>query len=148
VLRTLHDELDAAVAEAYGWPADLSDEEILQRLVALNRERHREERDGLIRWLRPEIQAPQESRQDTLVQVAPDESADEPAALTREPWPKTPAERARALRLALERQAAPASIEEIAASFRGAPRKVLESLLEVMVGLGQVRKTEAGLYAT
>lgn len=148
VLRTLHEELDAAVAAAYGWPADLPDEEILQRLVALNRERHREERDGLVRWLRPEIQAPQEARQDALVQVSADESTEEPAATAREPWPKTPAERARALRLALERQAAPASIEEIAASFRGAPRKALESLLEVMVGLGQARKTDTGLYTT
>ncbi|WP_343406097.1 hypothetical protein [Candidatus Amarolinea dominans] len=36
ILRQLHDDLDAAVAEAYGWPADLPDEEILTRLVALN----------------------------------------------------------------------------------------------------------------
>lgn len=34
-----HQELDAAVAAAYGWPADLSDEEILKRLFDLNQER-------------------------------------------------------------------------------------------------------------
>jgi len=34
-----HRTLDAAVAAAYGWPADLSDEEILRRLLALNQER-------------------------------------------------------------------------------------------------------------
>lgn len=34
-----HKELDAAVAAAYGWPADLSDDEILARLFALNQER-------------------------------------------------------------------------------------------------------------
>jgi hypothetical protein len=39
VLRQLHDELDGAVFAAYGWPADLSDDELLSRLVALNRER-------------------------------------------------------------------------------------------------------------
>ena len=39
VLRQLHDDLDAAVFAAYGWPATLTDEEILERLVALNRER-------------------------------------------------------------------------------------------------------------
>ncbi|MEX0728709.1 MAG: hypothetical protein WD065_20720, partial [Planctomycetaceae bacterium] len=39
VLKQVHDELDAAVFEAYGWPASLSDEEILERLVALNAER-------------------------------------------------------------------------------------------------------------
>lgn len=38
-LDNLHKKLDAAVAAAYGWPADLSDEEILERLFALNQER-------------------------------------------------------------------------------------------------------------
>lgn len=38
-LDMAHRELDAAVAAAYGWPADLSDEEILARLFALNQER-------------------------------------------------------------------------------------------------------------
>ena len=52
VLRELHDELDAAVFDAYGWPATLSDEEILERLVALNAERAAEEKRGLVRWLR------------------------------------------------------------------------------------------------
>jgi hypothetical protein len=35
----VHKELDAAVAVAYGWPADLSDEEILARLFELNQAR-------------------------------------------------------------------------------------------------------------
>jgi len=34
-----HRALDAAVAAAYGWPVDLSDDEVLRRLLALNRER-------------------------------------------------------------------------------------------------------------
>lgn len=55
VLKQIHDELDAAVFDAYGWPHDLSDEEILERLVALNHERAEEEKRGLIRWLRPEF---------------------------------------------------------------------------------------------
>ena len=38
-LDNLHRELDEAVAAAYGWPADLPDEEILKRLLELNRER-------------------------------------------------------------------------------------------------------------
>jgi hypothetical protein len=83
VLRQIHDELDAAVLEAYGW-ADLLpdlriahgndaapsgdsrvearrrfDEAVLERLVALNAERAAEEARGLIRWLRPEYQNPE-----------------------------------------------------------------------------------------
>jgi hypothetical protein len=34
-----HRALDEAVAAAYGWPVDLSDDEVLRRLLALNRER-------------------------------------------------------------------------------------------------------------
>jgi len=35
-LATCHAKLDAAVAAAYGWPADLTDDAILERLLALN----------------------------------------------------------------------------------------------------------------
>ena len=38
-----HQKLDAAVAAAYGWPADLSDDQILERLLALNLKRASEE---------------------------------------------------------------------------------------------------------
>lgn len=38
-LANAHRDLDHAVAAAYGWPTDLSDEEILERLFALNQER-------------------------------------------------------------------------------------------------------------
>ncbi len=38
-LANAHARLDAAVYAAYGWPADLPDEEILKNLLALNLER-------------------------------------------------------------------------------------------------------------
>ncbi len=38
-LDNIHARLDAAVADAYGWPADLAEGEILERLLALNLER-------------------------------------------------------------------------------------------------------------
>jgi hypothetical protein len=74
VLRTLHDELDAAVLAAYGWQ-DLGSapcgqgeasttaraawtDALLQRLVDLNTRRAAEEASGTIRWLRPEYQNP------------------------------------------------------------------------------------------
>ena len=38
-LDLAHKKLDAAVFDAYGWPHDLADEEILERLLALNLER-------------------------------------------------------------------------------------------------------------
>jgi hypothetical protein len=38
-LDLAHKKLDAAVFTAYGWPKDLSDEEILEKLLVLNLER-------------------------------------------------------------------------------------------------------------
>lgn len=58
IVLHLHDQLDAAVAAAYGWPADLAPAEIVARLVALNAERAAEEATGHIRWLRPDYQIP------------------------------------------------------------------------------------------
>jgi type II restriction/modification system DNA methylase subunit YeeA len=42
-LKFAHQNLDAAVAAAYGWPVDLTDEQILEKLLALNLERAGEE---------------------------------------------------------------------------------------------------------
>ena len=58
ILKELHERLDAVVFDAYGWAADLTDAQILTRLVALNATRAEEERRGEIRWLRPDFQIP------------------------------------------------------------------------------------------
>lgn len=57
IVHQLHGKLDGAVAEAYGFPANLAPSEIVARLVALNAERKAEEEAGHIRWLRPEYQS-------------------------------------------------------------------------------------------
>jgi hypothetical protein len=51
-LRPLHEALDRAVLDAYGWSHDLTDDELLRRLVDLNGARAEEERNGQVRWLR------------------------------------------------------------------------------------------------
>jgi hypothetical protein len=38
-LNIAHTKLDRAVLDAYGWPHDIADEELLARLLALNLER-------------------------------------------------------------------------------------------------------------
>lgn len=38
-LDHIHNTLDRAVLDAYGWPHHLTDEQILERLLALNLER-------------------------------------------------------------------------------------------------------------
>jgi len=46
-LDLAHRKLDAAAAAAYGWPVDLTDERILERLLALNLERAAEEEKAI-----------------------------------------------------------------------------------------------------
>ena len=70
ILKELHDKLDVAVADAYGWPADIGDDDILRRLVALNKERAEEEKRGVIRWLRPDYQIPRFARRADMQAVA------------------------------------------------------------------------------
>ena len=113
VLRQIHDELDAAVLDAYGW-SDLApllrvahgndapaagqtreeakrafDEAVLERLVALNAERAAEEARGIVRWLRPEFQNPAAKpdspmpAQDDLVAADDDDGQDAAAAVAK-----------------------------------------------------------------
>jgi hypothetical protein len=150
VLRQLHDELDAAVAEAYGWPADLPDDEILARLVALNAERAAEEAAGVVRWLRPAYQAPSGLRVTHYeLPAAHATPLREPTAeyVTRLPWrPDRLAEQAQAVRAALAALDRPATVEQVAAAFVDAPSERAAELLETLASLGQVAVREDGRF--
>lgn len=147
ILKQIHDELDLAVAEAYGWPAVMADEEILERLVALNTERAGEERAGLIRWLRPEYQNPQKATQAAL-ETGEEKVATVSAKQEKVQWPGTLAEQARAVRNALASQSAPTTAEQLAKNFKGGRDRGnrIAELLETLVSLGQAREVEAGRY--
>ncbi|PHQ35110.1 class I SAM-dependent DNA methyltransferase [Rhodopirellula bahusiensis] len=149
VLRQIHDDLDAAVFDAYGWPHDLADEEILQRLVDLNHERSEEESRGIVRWLRPEFQNPDGATQTTL------DGADEKAKpakkaaakVKKQPWPKTLPDRMVAIQAALQRHAAPADVKQIAAYYTRAKKDDVAELLETLAAVGNVRQLEDGRFA-
>lgn len=168
VLRQIHDDLDAAVCAAYGWPATLSDDEILERLVALNAQRAAEEAGGLIRWLRPEFQNPSAAKQQSL-DLLEDESRtphgprggrrtphapreDDPTrsagstAGQKHTWPKGRAAQAKAVLAALRDCPAPVAGEELAQRFSRAPRETVDELLQALVALGQARRTRGGKY--
>ena len=138
VLKKLHDDLDAAVFDAYGWPHDLTDEQILERLVALNAERAAEERRGLIRWLRPEFQNPTGAKAATQEDLAttdePEEAA--PAAATATAWPKKLAEQIAPVRDLLTKGAAEWTKAEVAAAFNGANKADVEEVLDSLAALG------------
>jgi primosomal protein N' len=146
IVRQLHDELDEAVFAAYGWPADLSDEDILEKLVALNAERAAEEAQGRVRWLRPAYQAPDEvMKQAPLLELEPEAEAEievKVKSLDKQPWPTSMAEQAQAVRTALAALDGPATAKQVAAVFKGARGARVTELLETLVSLGQAREVE------
>ncbi len=168
VLLTLHDELDAAVLQAYGWsdlgPVPHQDaaahaawtDALLLRLVDLNTRRAAEEASGTIRWLRPDYQNPAKPAQTAAAQQTtmdlpsaetPDstEEADAPTSaakpLTQQAWPATLPEQIKAVADILG--AAPAALDmgAIAAHFkgRGRWRERLPVILETLVAIGRVQ---------
>ncbi len=146
VLRQIHDDLDAAVAEAYGWPADLSDEQILERLVALNHERAAEERGGKVRWLRPEFQAPKEPALEKKAEQLEAELVVAEDAAKKPPLPRALPEQVAAVRAALADADDAITAVDLARRFsqgKGAAKRV-EEVLRTLTLLGQAEQIDGG----
>ena len=143
VLRDLQDDLDRAVPEAYGWPPDLSTEDILFRLVELNAARAAEERSGLVRWLRPEFQETAATQTGLGVEMKEEEPP--PARGARLSWPPYLPERVRAVRDFLMQAPAPVAPETVARNFIRARVPDVTAILETLTALGQA-KNEGGSY--
>ncbi|MGH6838221.1 MAG: class I SAM-dependent DNA methyltransferase [Methylocella sp.] len=147
ILRELHEKLDALVAEAYGWAENLSDDEILARLVALNAERAAEEKRGLIRWLRPNYQRgragmaaepakPREEQIEAPLVIA--------AAKAQKPaFPAGDLERAAAVFAALAEASTPLDAPSIAAKFRQG-RKIEPSVARILAAFARVGQFQTG----
>jgi REP element-mobilizing transposase RayT len=185
VLLQIHDDLDAAVAEAYGLPqrtvgfqpapnkqsgqdahGPLAAAAILAHLCALNVRRAAEEANGQIRWLRPEFLSqgtagfqPASNKQSGLEAHGPFECGQEAHAPVQEahapvqdahgpltPWPKSLADQARAIRSALVGRTTPATVGDLAATFKGANRERIAELLETLESLGQARSLPDGTF--
>ncbi len=166
VLRTLHDELDAAVLQAYGWsdlgPVPWADEAaratwtdtLLQRLVDLNTRRATEEASGTVRWLRPEFQnaaqASTAAAEQTAMDLGSTDTANDaeeteaptPAAkpATQQPWPATLPEQIKAVADVLSASTIALDMDAIAAHFKakGRWRERLPVILETLVAIGRV----------
>lgn len=145
VIHELHNKIDAAVAEAYGWPVDLSDDEILARLVALNRERAEEEKRGIIRWLRPEYQAP---RAKAAIKKEQFEVALEAPEAGLPLLPKDDAQLVAVLRRTLRTIGKPVQPKALALQFRDGGRAVrrVERGLRLLVAAGAVRRSDSGWF--
>lgn len=144
ILRALHDALDTAVADAYGWPADLATEEILSRLTILNRERSEAEARGDVRWLRPEFQASivRKTKAAQLDLAVPE------ADRQRSAWPAEMSDQVLSVRRALAAEGRPISPAELAKLYRRAPKARLQSTLATLAALGHVRALSDGRFAS
>ncbi|MEP0643690.1 DNA methyltransferase [Parasphingorhabdus sp.] len=150
LIRQHHDAIDALVAQAYGWGADhaagaLTNEEILSRLLALNKERVAEEARGLIRYPRPEYQdpgykAPFNEAMDfgEATSVLPDNTI---------PWPKSLPEQVRAVQGILTQAGTPLAPQDIARSFKGKRAATVRPVLDALTGIGMARRLKDGRYA-
>lgn len=150
ILYSVHCDLDAAVFDAYGWPHNLTDEEILSRLVDLNRERVAEEARGIVRWLRPEFQNPEGTKDATQtslpIEVEPEAPAKPVAPAKKQAWPKSLAEQAQAVRAVLSTSPGGLTPEQLARTFQRARVDRVSDLLETLVSLGQAREVSGGRY--
>jgi hypothetical protein len=139
VLRQLHDQLDAAVCDAYGWSADLTDEQILEHLVALNAERAEEEKRGLVRWLRPDFQNPP-NRKPVEQKASEEEQAEpevKPGPAKTAPWPQRLSEQIAAVRVMLGSDEFRTTVD-LAEAFAGAPLEDVGEVLESLAAVGLV----------
>ena len=149
ILRELHDRLDAAAAAAYGWPADLSDNDILTRLVALNEERARDEADGQIRWLRPDYQIPRFGNARDKLALTGGAMRESAAAAATGPKPlfsTSEQEQIAAVVSMLSSVGAPASPSVLAARFRQGRRvqPQIEAALAALVRVGSLVSSPDG----
>lgn len=146
ILKGLHDQIDAEVAAAYGWPDSLTDDEILHRLVDLNRTPAAEEARGLVRWLRPDYQNPQGRAvsargEQGALDIGPTDTS------AKTPWPKARPDQNNAV-LARLRDLGEATPAEIARTFAGTRPATVEAHLATLVRYGLAHTLDQGRFAS
>ncbi|WP_262296667.1 class I SAM-dependent DNA methyltransferase [Microvirga sesbaniae] len=151
VLKELHERLDRLVFQAYGWPDDLSDEEILERLVALNAERAREEASGLVRWLRPDYQIPRFAKGAAAAKTGELDLGTNVVAIDRSlpDFPKDRHEDSLAVEHALLAAGCPMDAAALARGFRRGGKRIeprIEQALTTLVRYGRITMTDDGRY--
>lgn len=170
ILRELHDDLDRAVFDAYGWsdlasklvgkagattpypnkPEDqaAAEEELLKRLVDLNTQRANDEANGIIHWLRPDYQNPSAISEQTQIQGELETTADDDATVKIKPaakqtWPKEMRDQVSIVRQLVKDH--PYRAEQMASFFKRNPLASVQSVLDALEGLGMVSAVD-GIY--
>lgn len=141
----IHDQIDAEIAKAYGWPADLLPEDMFKRLVDLNAVRAAEEERGEIKWLRPEHQALRKTATaDEIGEMDLSVSVEE----ERPEFPSNGIERAGAIMAVLANADRGLSLEELASRFSQGmrARQPITSILRSLERTGTVSQAGGRYY--
>jgi hypothetical protein len=146
VLLSLHHDLDAAVADAYGWPTTLPDAELLARLVALNHARAAEEKAGTVRYLRPAYQAPGQQQAALALPTTGPAAVAAADTTAAQPWPAELSEQMQAVRAVVQQAAVPLTVAQVAAHFRRTRADRVRPLLDTLAALSLVRPTPEGAF--
>jgi hypothetical protein len=154
-LRSIHDELDAAVLAAYGWsdlraaladfsPANAESRELatntlLERLVALNSRRAAEESADQVRWLRPEYQTrdSDDASQNGLALSGEKAAQASALPLVKQAWPAELPEQVKAVADLLATQPGPmarAAAGDPANPGRDGPRQAIAGTGRALAG--------------
>jgi hypothetical protein len=138
ILKELHETIDALTADAYGWAHNLTEQEVLTRLVALNLERHREEESGRVRWLRPDFQISRfakasENRTEELGLERPVISIDRGKPF----FPKDRHEQPLAVEALLSANGGAHDAQAIARLFRGGGARIEPRVQQILVTLAR-----------
>jgi hypothetical protein len=147
VIRAHHDALDRLVAQAYGWSPDISNEDVIARLVELNKKRAAEEESGLVRWLRPEFQAPREP-DSVSEKLDLGERPEAAMPVARVPWPTTLPDQVSAVARILTGAPRPLSAADVARAFDGKRASTVMPVLDALAAIGQARRLADGRYAS
>jgi hypothetical protein len=151
IVKELHDQIDRLTAQAYGWPADLSDEQILERLVALNAERAKEEAAGHVRWLRPDYQIPRFAR--GAAARSGELDLGEAVVAIDKGLPAFPADRTEqplAVEAVLAAAGRPMDAAEVARSFRRGGKRIEQrvgQVLDTLTRYGNLTALPGGKFA-
>jgi hypothetical protein len=143
------------VFEAYGWPATLPNEQVLEKLVALNHERATEEKRGHVRWLRPDYQIPRfgkkldkQAVREEGAQIAADLGEPAVVAGKKVTFPTDPVGQTAAVFAALASAAGPVDVATVAAGFRKSKNldKTIAAVLRSLARLGHVTSRDGKTF--
>lgn len=144
ILKDIHDQIDTAVADAYHFCSDLSDDDVLKSLVALNQRRHLQEIAGDVHWLRPEYQNPSGETESTQSPKLGLQKSEFDFGKRR--WPKELPQQMAMVREILT-DLGTASVEDVRSQISRGQTRAVRERLETLAALGQANRIQTDLYS-